>query len=216
MNLQKLIKIQDRLDQHIIKEKGLQGQDLLPKKILALQVELGELANEARFFKFWSEDQEPRTEHECSYCEGVGYFNILREPINEGEGERIIYIDCQYCNGEGYLDKNPLLEEYVDCLHFALSIGLELEMNNEESIKLMLQEADEGTNTPIIAFQQVLGNASNIYWGIHYNHYMNGDYVELVQALLKLGELLEFTEHQIEQAYLEKNQINHARQQNGY
>ncbi len=57
MNWELLFQSQKQLDDHIEKEKGLQGQDLLDKKILALQVELGELANEWRWFKFWSNNQ---------------------------------------------------------------------------------------------------------------------------------------------------------------
>ena len=57
MNLLPYFKAQKKLDDHIIQEKGLQGQDLLDKKILALQVELGELCQEWRGFKFWSEDR---------------------------------------------------------------------------------------------------------------------------------------------------------------
>src|SRR5690625_5163995 len=98
MNLTKLFKTQAELDKKIVEEKGLQGQDLLDEKILALQVELGELANEWRGFKFWSEDQEPRTE----ICYGPPEIPDV----------------CVY--------SNPLLEEYVDCLHFILSIGLGL------------------------------------------------------------------------------------------
>nr|QRZ17780.1 dUTP diphosphatase [Virgibacillus sp. AGTR] len=56
MNLNKLFPIQKELDTRIEREKGLEGQNLLDKKILALQVELGELANEWRGFKFWSKD----------------------------------------------------------------------------------------------------------------------------------------------------------------
>src|SRR5690625_3159189 len=66
MNLQKLFKAQKQLDDHIVKEKGLEGQDLLDKKTLALQVELGELANEWQMFKFWKEDQKANTE--VMYC----------------------------------------------------------------------------------------------------------------------------------------------------
>ena len=40
LNLDKLFKIQAELDNRIIEKKGLQGQALLDKKILALQVEL--------------------------------------------------------------------------------------------------------------------------------------------------------------------------------
>ncbi|MEK3888088.1 dUTPase [Bacillus sp. FSL K6-3431] len=50
-----MFETQKVLDDRIVKEKGLEGQDLLDKKILALQVELGEMANELPVvFKFWS------------------------------------------------------------------------------------------------------------------------------------------------------------------
>jgi dimeric dUTPase (all-alpha-NTP-PPase superfamily) len=62
LNLQKLFEMQRQLDEHIEKEHPRQeGEDRLAKKILALFVELGELANEHRGFKYWSNDQEPRT-----------------------------------------------------------------------------------------------------------------------------------------------------------
>src|SRR5690625_3261444 len=49
MNLSKLLNIQKELDEHIVKEKGLEGQYLLDKKILALQDERG---NKMRYFEF--------------------------------------------------------------------------------------------------------------------------------------------------------------------
>lgn len=52
INLSRLFQMQKVLDARIGKEHGLEGKDLLPKKILALQVELGELANKWRGFKF--------------------------------------------------------------------------------------------------------------------------------------------------------------------
>lgn len=58
MNLIKLFEMQKVLDDRIVREKRLEGRDTLPEKILALQVELGECANEWRGFKFWSEDRE--------------------------------------------------------------------------------------------------------------------------------------------------------------
>jgi|SRR5690606_24316062 len=56
MNLEKLFKIQRKLVDHIEENHPRQdGEDRLAKKILALQVELGELANELpEVFKFWS------------------------------------------------------------------------------------------------------------------------------------------------------------------
>src|SRR5690625_3524767 len=110
MNLQKLFDAQKKLDDHIRKEKGLEGQDLLDKKILALQVELGELAQEWRGFKFWSEDREPRYETVEIYVHGYdGPGQSTRASIEEYQ-------------------RWPIEEEYVDCLHFLLSIGNDLKI----------------------------------------------------------------------------------------
>ncbi|MEX2104164.1 MAG: dUTP diphosphatase, partial [Bacilli bacterium] len=48
MNLQFLFHIQKNLDDRIIEEHGLIREHLLSHKLLALLVELGELANETR------------------------------------------------------------------------------------------------------------------------------------------------------------------------
>src|SRR5690606_8268723 len=122
MNLEKLFKIQDVLRKRIVEKHGLQNEDLLDKKILALQVELGELANEWRGFKFWSEDREPRNYEKCHVCQGQGETMVPAFPsFDEFEQEL-----CPVCQGEGTTETNPLLEEYVDGIHFFLSIGLEI------------------------------------------------------------------------------------------
>lgn len=123
MNLKKLFEAQADLDKHIIEKKGLQGVDLLPNLILALQVELGECANEWRGFKYWSDDQEPRI--------NVPYHTLS---ANIYTGEK--FPDVEY--------KNLLLEEYVDCLHFILSIGNYLGLQNYspsfQRLQLILME----------------------------------------------------------------------------
>ncbi len=184
MNLNKLFEIQAGLDYHIVKEKGLEGQDLLDKKILALQVELGELANEWRGFKFWSEDQKPRT-----------YGLKLGKSPKENR-----YI-------------NPLLEEYVDCLHFILSIGLDLEFGNYPMIGKS-PETKTVSDMFLVTFETI---------NTFYQAYQSGNedlieikYTIVFDTFLTLGGMLGFTEYQIEQAYLDKNKINHERQLNGY
>lgn len=59
MNLEKLYKLQSELDSHILenaKERNvvMSEEELLDKTILALLVEVGELANATRCFKHWS------------------------------------------------------------------------------------------------------------------------------------------------------------------
>jgi dimeric dUTPase (all-alpha-NTP-PPase superfamily) len=178
MNLNKLFQIQKELDQKIVDKHGLHGEDLLPKKILALQVELGELANEARFFKFWSEDQEPRTKR------GYGL-------VRPGEW------------------RNPLLEEYVDCLHFILSIGNHLGFNTTFKPYLVKEyttlEYFEVTFVKISEFVVHQGRKQKeFYYGEVFSHFLG------------LGKSLGFTWGEVEQAYLDKNKVNHARQESGY
>ena len=106
MNLEKLFEMQRKLDERIEQEHPRQGDDRLAKKILALQVELGELCNCWRGFKYWSNNQEPRLkgykEIKCKWCNGSG---------DDGSG---VCPDCK-CEGYVYKEYNPLLEEYVDC-----------------------------------------------------------------------------------------------------
>lgn len=79
MNLTKLFETQVALDEHIMQEHPeLQGQNNLDWKLLALQVELGECANEWRGFKKWSKDQEPRTKVPVTAW-GEPYKNPLLE-----------------------------------------------------------------------------------------------------------------------------------------
>jgi len=63
-NLEKLFDLQKDLDARIRREHLLQTNEYeyrLNKKLLALLVEIGELANETRCFKFWSHMQKPRS-----------------------------------------------------------------------------------------------------------------------------------------------------------
>lgn len=215
MNLNNLFEIQDKLDKHIVKEKGLEGQDLLDQKILALQVELGELAQNWRGFKFWSKDQEPRTYEKCHVCQGHGETVVPAFPDFE-EMEQDM---CPVCEGDGKSGKNPLLEEYVDCLHFILSIGLETLRHGQSEIHLIQIYLDGMRDVPSFA----VGNKKEIVSVFRElfkitSEIGNSDFKlkELIGYFDTLGGLLGFTREQIEDAYMQKNEINHARQKNGY
>lgn len=172
MNLSKLFEIQSGLDYHIVKEKGLEGQELLDKKILALQVELGELANELpEVFKFWSNKKN---------------------------------------------DYDKALKEYVDGVHFILSIGLELEIRPERIIVDLDYTEHTATETLNNTFTFIVYLKESIDYKL-FSPDVVENYVTLVNLFIGLGEEhLGFTWEQIEQAYREKNKINHERQLSGY
>jgi len=106
-----LFNMQEVLDNKIHADKGLTREETFHKRILALLVEVGEMMNEHRSFKYWSEDQEPRTNVKAN-IESVN-------PIKS---------------------KNLLLEEYVDCIHFLLSIGNDLGIQEVKYIEPQLQK----------------------------------------------------------------------------
>jgi dimeric dUTPase (all-alpha-NTP-PPase superfamily) len=204
MNLQKLFELQRKLDEHIEQEHPRQdGEDRLAKKILALQVELGELANEWRGFKFWSRDQKARTQ------KVVEWKPILKiETLPDGD----VITKYEY---EPLKVKNPLLEEYVDCLHFILSIGLELGITD------VAIDSDYTHEDPTITFIHLFSDAWELLEPCCPDRWDEWDRKEIYEIMFNrfigLGEKhLGFTWEQIEEAYLQKNAENHARQERGY
>jgi dimeric dUTPase (all-alpha-NTP-PPase superfamily) len=101
-------------------------------------------------------------------------------------------------------NKNPLLEEYVDCIHFMLSIGLELDVELINIVPIKKKN--------VIEQFTVLFNAVTIL-KIHFAPFV---YNHVFSAFIGLGEMLGFSWDEIENAYLEKNAVNHKRQEESY
>lgn len=161
MNLCGLYSLQSELDEKIRITHNLKDKNLTGKKILSLQVELGELANETRCFKYWS----------------------TKPPS----------------------PKNVILEEYVDCLHFILSLGLDYNCTDLE-IKMIPRKVkltEQFINLFIDVTDCLVSSSTD-------------HYTTLFEDFLILGYNLGFTEEDITEAYYNKNQINHTRQNEGY
>ncbi len=193
MNLTKLYEAQRVLNERIIKDKGLEEKELLPSKILQLQVKLGDLADEWQGHKFWSEDQEPRTRRYvyCVACSGTGE----QTGIDWKEA-----IDCRSCEGHGqHCVGNPLLEEYTGCLHSILSIGLEM-FDREEHIitpdDIYYHFAKKHDN--IIDHILSLMSDFTDLWNYEEIDYPYGI---VITKFLKLGKALGFTWEEIEAEY---------------
>ncbi|MRG87651.1 dUTP diphosphatase [Salinibacillus xinjiangensis] len=163
MDWQLLFSMQQELDQRIKQEHHLESKDVVNDKILALLVEIGELANETRCFKFWS--QKPPS------------------------------------------DQAVILEEYVDGLHFIISIGLELGYSFHQIDE---HPELENLNTTEL-FLQVYEKAVSLK-----SHQGRNSYQSLFSTFLALGNKLGFEEELIQRAYISKNEVNHKRQDEGY
>ena len=162
MDITKLMEMQQALDKHIESKHGLAQEDLVERKILALLVELGELANETRCFKFWSV--------------------------------------------KGPSEKETILAEYVDGIHFILSLGIECGFTPKEPGAFTMETRDLTAQFTklyglISAFRD---SRSEEFFQIVFSHY------------LLLGEMLGFSAADVEQAYIAKNEVNYERQKQGY
>ncbi|MBN8236852.1 dUTP diphosphatase [Halobacillus kuroshimensis] len=176
MNLEKLYEIQGGLDAHIVNEQGLEEEWLFEEKVLALKVEIGELANETRCFKFWS-----------------------RKPPSSKEVQ---------------------LKEYVDGLHFFLSIAMDLDMDAESLQVICDYTRDTLTETFNDLYEYVAElraiSAVDIPATISLSDIHDTLHVAF-SCFVGLGEKhLGFTWEEVQQAYYVKNLVNHKRQLTGY
>lgn len=208
MNLTDLFNQQRILDAEIEQKHPVQtGENRLAKKLLALSVELGECANEWRGFKFWSNNQEQNTKS--------------IEPIFGTEEDGMPY--------QSYRESNPLLEEYIDCLHFALSIGNDYSDRHGEgeetsaflNIFDYLDDEDDEYPAESIVFQfngiyNLIGLLSDKTDETYPVQYALEACSSMINNVIGLGEMLGFTWEDIMKAYAEKNKINHERQANAY
>ncbi|MGL4647559.1 MAG: dUTP diphosphatase [Mycoplasmoidaceae bacterium] len=162
INLNEILKIQDQLDNYIESNHQLNKADLLSRKKLALIVELAELCNEVRSFKFWS--------------------------LKASSPKKII------------------LDEFVDCLHFILSIGLFYQLESfDYEIKIKAQKDKLALSN---FFMDLISEVKDL-----------DSQKKVISFMLQLFELaydLGLTFDEIVNAYLEKNKVNYQRQIENY
>lgn len=161
MELATLFTMQRQLDAYIQKNQFV-TEDVFKEKGLALLVELAELANETRCFKFWS---------------------------RKGPSEREV-----------------ILEEYVDSIHFLLSLGI---VKGLDSLEVWPEGEVEGDLTELFlqtvnAIQEFLVTTDMESYKSIWNHYG------------AIAKRLEISYNQIMKAYVDKNEENYKRQQTGY
>ena len=160
MELQKLFKMQAGLDSFIEETQNVK-RDVFKEKSLALLVELAELANETRCFKFWS---------------------------TKGPSERDV-----------------ILEEFVDSIHFMLSLGnmrgFSLESWPTVAQHMDLTEALLKTTSTVVSFIEVPTQQN--YEAIWHDYAI-------------VAHNLSFTVEDIIGAYIAKNEKNYERQRSGY
>ena len=162
MNIKKMLYAQKELDDIWMKRANLTEYPL-EMTITAYRVELGELLQEWKQFKFWK--------------------------INKGE-----------------IDRDKMLEEWADCMHFALSLENYNICPNEGYYDYISKHAEED-------IEKYLYAENDIYIVLK-RCFTDFDYI--VEYTIILGLKLGFTMEELEQAYWNKNKINWDRIENNY
>lgn len=166
MDLNKLYEKQAELDKHILEKHNIKmsKEELLDNTILALLVEVGELANTTRCFKHWSI--------------------------------------------KGMMDKEIMLSEYADCLHFYLSIGNQI--GEQFDIECVGWYEYQDSNVLTKVFRNAYKHIDKL------DRWDDIEYLIVGDILKRLASLLNFTDEEVEQAYLKKHEENYKRQREGY
>jgi len=159
-----LYNLQKELDRAIYIKHSLDEHNTINKRILALAVELGELANETRCFKYWS----------------------IKSPSQ----------------------KNVILEEYVDGIHFLLSLGNTINAPKNLFIDDKAIKNNQDIVSTFISIFSLIDKFNNDLNIINFQ--------KLFSEYFLLGKLLGFTFEEIEKGYLLKNKENHQRQKTNY
>ncbi|SOC03087.1 dimeric dUTPase (all-alpha-NTP-PPase superfamily) [Ureibacillus xyleni] len=160
MEFKELFEMQRQLDSFIEQTQKI-DRDVFKEKGLALMIELAELANETRCFKFWS---------------------------TKGPSEREV-----------------ILEEFVDSIHFLLSLGNEksLFLESWPEIKTKEDLTSWFLQTQEVIIQFIQHPTEDTYRGVW-------------KCYGVLAYNLGFTLDDIMEAYISKNEKNYERQRSGY
>lgn len=164
--LPSLLKKQQELDDYIMRERFLTHDETIKERKLAFVVELAELAQEWRGFKYWSDNQEP---------------------------------------------SDKVLEEYVDVLHFALSLHNYYKGDTgANDVVGMLKKSgvieNDDTSRVTIEFLNTINWTTDWDWR---------NSIGLLQVVT-LSKYINLDADDILKEYDRKYQINIERQNNGY
>lgn len=162
--MKELFEAQQDLDELIYRTKKVAPMEIRDELYLSLLVEVGELANETRCFKYWS--------------------------------------------NKGPSPKELILEEFADCMHFTLSIGLREEFA-PDMIRTHIHSRREG-ELPFL-FNALYFSITRLYENPTF-----AKYVSVWDYLMTIGRRLGFTTSDVCWAYTEKNDKNLRRQESGY
>ena len=197
MNFKKLQAMQAKLDEAILADKApMTAEERFNKTLVALSVEIAEVANTVEHFKFWKDNK--------------GKIDNNRFAVEwDYEGTHIIGYRIPYEQAH----RLTLIEECSDALHFILSLANQIEYEIDLCNWEISQELKEHyliyVNRDAFFLFKSFRDKNSVSI-THKNLFM------LVLGVFGYFESLGVTPRELEQAYYDKNKINYERLENGY
>ena len=200
MNFKKLQAMQAKLDEAILADKApMTAEERFNKTLVALSVEIAEVANTVEHFKFWKDNKGKVDKKRF----------IESRSILTGEKDGLLYDSYLYVYvTQNEAHKLTLIEECSDALHFILSLAnqMEYEINGFNFIEAEYtkEEMYLATQASVCLLLVASGKDKFVEFELLVNYFF--DYVT------ELG----ITDEELEQAYYDKNKVNYERLENGY
>ena len=199
MNFEKLQAMQKELDNAILSEKAeMTVEERFNKTLVALSVEVSEIANCSEHFKFWKDNKgkvDEKRFYECKspFSSDIYYFDRLgnnNEKLTRQQAHKL-----------------TLVEECSDALHFILSLANQLDYEIERiGIHFSKEDDDSSKEENLLFLNYSIGNLGESEVNLEM----------LIDVFFIYISQLGITAEELEQAYYDKNEINYKRLSEGY
>ena len=204
MNFKKLQAMQAKLDEAILADKApMTAEERFNKTLVALSVEIAEVANCAEHFKFWK-DNKGKVDSKRFIVTPVVVNNLIKDDYLDNLDNTTM----QYVT-EKQAHRLTLIEECSDALHFILSLATQIGYEIDESLIKSFRYPRHPLDTLYVALQNKIINLATGYDKL-------GSLKSLLSFYTSYAIELGITPLELEQAYYDKNKINYERLENGY
>ena len=196
--------MQAALDAAILADKApMTAEERFNKTLVALSVEIAEIANTVEHFKFWK-DNKGKIDRKR--------FSVIHI-FQEEELVDVEYMEdntgVQYADWEAH--RLTLIEECSDALHFILSFANQLDFEiNGIGTCFEIAEDTDSLEKNFLVLNYLIGSAK--FKRFHPDLAM----IIIIDVFFSYINQLGISEQELEQAYYDKNKINYERLENGY
>ena len=205
MNFKKLQAMQAKLDEAILADKApMTAEERFNKTLVALSVEIAEVANCAEHFKFWKDgkgmkvDESRFSEYKSPYFSNVIYLD------NKGNDEtKMVELTREQAH------RLTLIEECSDALHFILSLANQIDYKIVGLGKhFEISKDEDSLEKNFLFLNHVIGLGD-------FKHF-HSDLEMIIDVFFIYVNQLGISQQELEQAYYDKNKINYERLESGY